>query len=449
MSVIRLVDWSWPGLLITASRSFNNCSDFSIIQNPSPFSPEDQRPDDDKWESDNADDSDEDCNRTPSDLSIDHHPYRTCDYTLDFGEEGLSQEPSSNKHSWMVRDISISELCLNFKDVCLKVSGTTSPITPIYSSGTLNPARLSDIRLLALNDIYKFDKNFSSSVSKYFSAKVHQSLKSIANLNDYLPPPGLKSYDWCLEIEQSPPDDWLSSVTLSADLLVKACASKNFIDIHTAHALTQVLPVLINGPPDDSNEDSYVHYYLSPLLASVFGSDPLMKMKWANGQLNKSGQNDYKPDFLLRNAMVGGEALGVGGENSDALCYPSLPKEDNYGLLYVFCSAVQPNRTHYQVLEQLSLDTCLIKVYAESDLVKLAKQMKLTLNALVVNGVSMPNVIKHLSSLKGIAHETATKIETATLYSLSNLKRQAQDPPADWLSNDNIVLSRVLKKQKK
>ncbi|KAI7891520.1 uncharacterized protein EV154DRAFT_389807, partial [Mucor mucedo] len=51
--------------------------------------------------------------------------------------------------------------------------------------------------------------------------------------------------------------------------------------------------------------------------------------------------------------------------------------------------------------------------------------------------------------INGIAHETACKIENSTLYSLSNLKRQVQDPPADWLSNDNIVLSRVSKKQKK
>ncbi|KAI7891522.1 uncharacterized protein EV154DRAFT_220782 [Mucor mucedo] len=127
--------------------------------------------------------------------------HRTCEYTIEYGEEAWTQESSTNRHLWMVDDISSSDLCLNFKNVCLKMSRTT------------NPASLSDIRLLALNDIYKFDKNFSTSVSKYFSVKVHNSLKSLVNLNKYLPTPGLKCCDRCLDIERSPPDDWLSSVT--------------------------------------------------------------------------------------------------------------------------------------------------------------------------------------------------------------------------------------------
>ncbi|KAI7891521.1 uncharacterized protein EV154DRAFT_386950, partial [Mucor mucedo] len=74
----------------------------------------------------------------------------------------------------------------------------------------------------------------------------------------------------------------------------------------------------------------------------------------ANGQLYKSGQNDFKPDFLEYNLS--------GSVKCIALNSLSGPR------------------------------TGLIKMYAESDLVKLAKQMKLTLNALVVNGVSMPKV---------------------------------------------------------
>ncbi|KAI9341842.1 hypothetical protein BD770DRAFT_296203, partial [Pilaira anomala] len=92
---------------------------------------------------------------------------------------------------------------------------------------------------------------------------------------------------WCMDIEVSPPADWTSSLTLCGQLLVKACVSNNLLGMHTAQVLTQILSVLMNRPPDDSNEDSFVHYYLSPLLSSVFASNPLLKMKWANGQLIK------------------------------------------------------------------------------------------------------------------------------------------------------------------
>jgi hypothetical protein len=61
----------------------------------------------------------------------------------------------------------------------------------------------------------------------------------------------------------------------------------------------------------------------------------------------------------------------------------------------------------------------------------------------------LPNVITHLLCLKKVASETATKIETAALYSYSNLKRSASNPPVNWLSSENVILSRTPKKQKK
>ncbi|KAI8997160.1 hypothetical protein BDB01DRAFT_712748, partial [Pilobolus umbonatus] len=88
----------------------------------------------------------------------------------------------------------------------------------------------------------------------------------------------------CMDIEVSPPVDYFTSITLCADLLKKVCDNKNFLDIHTAQILTQILPVLVNGPPEDSTEDSYVHYYLLPLLSWVFSTNPLLNMKWANGK---------------------------------------------------------------------------------------------------------------------------------------------------------------------
>lgn len=316
-------------------------------------------------------------------------------------------------------------------------------------------AQLSDIRLLVLNDIYIFDRDSTSSVSKYFSTKVHTMLKPTLAFDAYLPPKGLNCYDWCMDLEVSPPVDWTSSLTLCAQLLLKACDSKNLLDTHTAQILTQILPVLINGPPDDSNEDSFVHYYLSPLLSSVFASDPLMKMKWANGQLVKNNNTAFKPDFLVYN--ISGSVKCV------ILIAEFKPTEQNS--------------------------------YVKSDLVKLLKQMKDTLNKLVIKGVKkpricgihcegenvhtyvmdmlspklyrlintskiklfknldqislLPSVIKHLLCLKGVAAETATKIETASLYSYSRLKRPAPNPPVSWLSSENVTLSRIPKKQRK
>lgn len=62
-------------------------------------------------------------------------------------------------------------------------------------------------------------------------------------------------------------------------MLTDACEAKNLIDIHTAQVLTQILPMFINDPPDQSIEDSYVYNYLSPILTTVFGPEPLLKIE--------------------------------------------------------------------------------------------------------------------------------------------------------------------------
>lgn len=118
--------------------------------------------------------------------------------------------------------------------------------------------------------------------------------------------------------------------------------------------------------------------------------------------------------------------------------------------------------------------------YIESDLVKLAKQMKSTLNLLINDGVKepkvcgihcegenictfimdlpspklyrlcnvskiklfesidqlslLPGVLSHLLFLESIASETAAKIEDAVLYKYNHLKRPSPVPPKDWLS---------------
>ncbi|KAG0942055.1 hypothetical protein G6F62_002679 [Rhizopus arrhizus] len=258
-----------------------------------------------------------------------------------------------------------------------------------------------------------------------------------------------------MNIEASPPSDWLSSLKLCGKMLTDACESNNLLDIHTAQVLTHVLPIFINGPPDYSIEDSYVHNYLSPLLTTVFGSDSLLNMKWANGQLKNNDSKAYKPDFLVYN--LSGSVMRV-----------------------VLISEFKP-------ADQNS--------YVESDLVKLAKRMRFTMNNLVLSGVaepkvcgihcegnnlhtyamdlvspkvyrmisvaklklfgnlnqitSFPSILTHLICLKNIAHESALKIETAAISTCATLKRPAPCPPIRWLSNDSFVLSRATKKLKK
>lgn len=172
-------------------------------------------------------------------------------------------------------------------------------------------------------------------------------------------------------------------------------------------------------------------------------------MKWANGQLIKNNSAAFKPDFLVYNISGSVKCVLVIAEFK--------PTEKNS--------------------------------YVESDLVKLSKQMKDTFNKLVMKGVTkpkicgihcegenvntyimdlpspklyritnaskiklfksldqmslLPNVITHLLCLKGVASETAS------LYSYSDLKRPAPNPPVSWLSSENVTLSRIPKKQKK
>ncbi|KAG1146678.1 hypothetical protein G6F38_004762 [Rhizopus arrhizus] len=130
-------------------------------------------------------------------------------------------------------------------------------------------------------------------------------------------------------------------------MLSDACESKNTLGIHAAQALKSILPIFINGSPDCSIEDSYVHHYLSLLLSSVFSSDPLLNMKWANGQLERGNPKTCKPDFLVYN----------------------LP--GNVKCVVLIAEFKRPDQNSY----------------VESDLIKVGKQMKLTMSKLVSDGI--------------------------------------------------------------
>ena len=83
-------------------------------------------------------------NKIPSDLTIDHHPHRTCEYTLTYAESdeaSTSTEADEDDSKWIIDDTCIS-------DLCFKLKSTTSQIVK-----HANPAKISDIRILVLNDI--------------------------------------------------------------------------------------------------------------------------------------------------------------------------------------------------------------------------------------------------------------------------------------------------------
>lgn len=123
--------------------------------------------------------------RIPSNVSIEHHPGRTCEYAVNLTEADDHSNVDSS-YNWIVDDTCVSGLCLNVKAVTLQLCRQT------------NPTQLSDIRLLVLNDIYVFDRDFSLSISEYCTTKVHVSLRSTLYFENYLAKRGLNCYDWCL-----------------------------------------------------------------------------------------------------------------------------------------------------------------------------------------------------------------------------------------------------------
>ncbi|KAG1310831.1 hypothetical protein G6F64_004266 [Rhizopus arrhizus] len=119
------------------------------------------------------DEEDDEEDKIPSNLSIDHHPKRACDYILAFTEsdtDPTDTEAAADGSKWILNDACISDLCFNLKN------------TTVQLVKHVNPAQLSDIRLLVLNDVYIFDRNFVSSDSKCFSTKIHITLKPTLSL---------------------------------------------------------------------------------------------------------------------------------------------------------------------------------------------------------------------------------------------------------------------------
>ncbi|CAO3699725.1 unnamed protein product [Rhizopus stolonifer] len=107
----------------------------------------------------------------PSDLTIDHHPSRECEYFFD--QERVLGE--TNEHGEIAQDEWFIEL-------------------------KKSPGSLSDIRLLAMNDIFIFDTDVNISASKYFRLEDHNAIIPSLNFKKHRPETGIKAHQWCQEI---------------------------------------------------------------------------------------------------------------------------------------------------------------------------------------------------------------------------------------------------------
>lgn len=147
------------------------------------------------------------------------------------GYSGLDQDDSSNSHdepspsddvsttnTWVTADgTNFAELCYQLKTNTLKLR---------------NPVeQLSDLRRLALYDIYLFDKTQATSVTKDWTIDTHR--QAMATISTFDPEKPLNSTRWCVDFSLTKYDDWMTPLGIAATYLVEAISSNNMIDIHT------------------------------------------------------------------------------------------------------------------------------------------------------------------------------------------------------------------------
>ncbi|KAG2206919.1 hypothetical protein INT45_001264, partial [Circinella minor] len=380
--------------------------------------------------------------------SLNYHRLRVCDYYFVDGVEGAQQQEEGQQQQvrWLVAGINqnaeaydISQRCFGFKENTKKMKDS--------------PANLSDMRLLALNDIYLFKDNIDASLTRYFGLDVHTSILSTWDLKPFLPEPSIKAASWCSQLGIDPPNDFMSCVSRCSDFMTEATMSKNVVDIHTAHILSSFLPILINGSSDKAIEDSYVHHYLSPIILSIFESDRRLKTRWANGNdIKKHDPVSYKPDFCVythtinikcviliaefkpteNNSAVESDEVKLGRQMKAAyndLVENRIPNPIVCGIL------AQGKCMSNYVMDMISPQLYRFRKNSEVDLCFALSQLD-----------SLPAIVLRLLQLKNVALETAIKSETTILSNTENMHRSPHIPPKHWLTVDNYLLARKRKK---
>lgn len=349
-----------------------------------------------------------------------------------YDEEEFEKDESPSEINdyikWSIDNVCISDLCYELKD--------STRITAL--------AQMSDIQKLVLNDIYIFDKNSEFSVSTYFTDYVHQLIKeTLISLCD-TPVRGRDCYDWCLQLESRPPVDLRSSLSLCAQWMKAACNSGNVLDMHTANVLTQILPALCNDTVGDPR------YYLSSLLHSVFISDPLLRIKWANSQLTRDENNEiFTPDFSVYNLTGSTRCVVLIAELKQG-------KHKSYAVSDLVTLATQMKYNLNKLIEEGVKEPKVCGIHCEGDniytfimdnpspeLYRLSNVKKLKLFDNLDQISLLPSILSHFLYLKAIACETAEKVETAVLYKYNNLKRSS---PKESLSSKTGVKKQKINK---
>ncbi|CAO3664867.1 unnamed protein product [Rhizopus stolonifer] len=373
----------------------------------------------------------------PSDLTIDHHPQRTADYFLhdDSSEEIDKQIDDDN---WIIGNFNVS-------DKCKLVKGNTLGLKK-------NPASLSDIRLLTLNDIYIFDEKIDESVTKYFGVDLHRLVMSDINFNSYRPHKPNKAHAWCLEVIEDPPNDLMSTLKLCSNFLCQATQQDNEVDLHMAHSLTQLLPVLVAGSDDCSVEDSYVHHYLAPILQSIFGTNERFSVQWANGALNRNVS--FKPDFQVSTRCINIKCIVVVAEfkpkSHNSSVESDLVKLGKQMRL-IYNDIVQKRTPEPKVCGLLcqgeNLYTFMMDMPSPQTY-RMIKLSKITLCRNIAELHLLPVFISRLIQIKNIALENVKKAEDGIISANNSTHRQPCNPPESWLSYNSCQLSRSSKKRK-
>ncbi|KAG2216543.1 hypothetical protein INT45_006327, partial [Circinella minor] len=285
----------------------------------------------------------DDLYKIPSDLTDNKHPARKSSvYNLSYSIEPEAHTDLDMPDDWWSQDakFNISRACRQFK----------------YSSSLVsidNPSALSDIRFLSLNNIYLFSEEWEKSIAKYFGWDRHTSITDSLGIDVNKPEVTAQSLLYATKVSMSLNKNWLSVIKSISQFISEATTSEVQLDIHTSIALLKLAPKFIHGgPPDPSVEDTFVHEYIAPLLESVFESEPLFKINWANGTLIAAKQ--YKPDYV------------------------------------VFVKGANGNSKYEVVSGEFKAPD--LNAQLESDDVKLAKQMRMMYNSLVERHVMDPIV---------------------------------------------------------
>ncbi|ORX55764.1 hypothetical protein DM01DRAFT_1335152 [Hesseltinella vesiculosa] len=390
-------------------------------------------------------DEDED-SRIPSDLTNDYHPGRGDDYCLYQEDEGTAdqhQTSSDGAGLWVAADgTDLASHCQVFK---------------INTAQLRNPVeQLSDLRHLALHDIYYFDPSDQNvSTSKDWPTDLHD--QAVATFKISPPPKAAGSPAWCLEISLSDYKHWTESVAYAASHLIKAIESGNMVDVYSMQAIVALLPTFVGSLPDDSLEDSYVHNFIAPVFKPIFASEPSLRVEWANGHLQKktvakrnqvSGRNhkDYKPDFTASAKATNSWISIVVGEfkkpgysptmESDFLkigkqmrsMINDLVRQNVCGP--VVCGILVQGRQ----IRTFKMDLVALKTY------RMIKIGQISMFEGKGDLSNLPAIVSRLMQVKAIAIETAHSAKSIAVERHTTLSNASLSPQAQWLSDENFIL---------